>query len=889
MPSPSTTSDIRQAYFDFFAARHHRVEPSASLIPAGDPTLLLTSAGMVPFKPYFTGEQAPPNPRLASSQKCFRTSDIDSVGDTKHLTFFEMLGNFSIGDYFKREAIAWAWEFVTDVLKLPPERLWVTYYKEGDVEDLEARDFWLQAAKGKLSSERIVPLGKKYNWWGPAGEEGPCGPCSEIHFAFDPARVTVADLTGDSPHAIEIWNLVFTQFYHHRDGRRTSLPKPNIDTGMGLERATAVARYMQDPRIVSVYQTDAFDYLVQQAAALAGASAGRDPDADYALRVLAEHARGVTFLIADGVVPSNEGRGYVLRRILRRAVRYARKAGIQGMFLTVLAESVVDRMAHVYPELARERAFILSVIRGEEERFSQTLDAGVEILEEMLRSQAKGTSLSGTSAFKLHDTYGFPVDITQDIAREHGMTVDIPGFDREMARQREQSRAKAKFGLGDKTSPETYRALALGEVRFTGYERLREQTVVIGLLAGGQPAERAAKGAPVEVVLRQTPFYAEGGGQVGDTGELRGPHGTVRVTDTIAPIHGLIVHRGEVAEGEIAVGEPLDAVVDAARRADVVRNHTGTHLLHAALRKVLGAHVRQAGSHVGPDRLRFDFAQPTAIDAAGLRQIQTLVNDAILENLTVAHKVMSYKDAIAQGALAFFGDKYGDVVRTCGIGDGDGQAFSFELCGGTHARATGEIGLLHVESEGSIAAGTRRIEAVTGHGAGGALAQRHALLIALANKLQSSPADLSARLASLLEDLDRERKRASSLERELALRQADSIAAQAQVIDGVTVLTATVAAGSADALRAVAESLRDKLGSAVIVLAAVIGDRPAFAAVVTKDLVARGYNAGAILREVAKIAGGGGGGRPDLAQAGGKDPSKIAEALALVPTLLKKS
>ena len=931
MSKPTTVDEIRKAYLDFFEAKGHLLVPSASLIPVGDPTLLLTSAGMVQFKPYFTGEETPPNPRLASVQKCFRTSDIDAVGDTKHLTFFEMLGNFSIGDYFKKEAIAWGWEFVTEVLGLPPENLWVTYYKEGAQEDLEAKGYWLEATKGRLPESHIVALGAEHNWWGPAGEEGPSGPCSEIHYSYEPERTTIDDLTGDSPRTVEIWNLVFTQFYHYRDGKRTPLPKPNIDTGMGLERTAAV---MQG--VPSVYQSHAFDYLVARVAARAGKHYGEAEDSDYAIRIVAEHARGVAFLIADGVAPSNEGRGYVLRRILRRAVRFARKAGVQpasGGFLAELAAAVIERMGEHYPELRREREFILSVVQGEEERFSQTLEAGLTLLQPLLseppivemapagpartegwfvveyrdgqfvrHEPATSTPsdrpprplISGRATFALYDTYGFPPDITQDIAREHGMEVDLEGFEREMEAQRERGRAGAKFGpsarsgqaLGEETSPETYRQLSLAGNRFTGYESLSEESVVIGLLVGGAPAEQASKGDRVEVVLRETPFYAEAGGQVGDSGELRGPLGAVRVSDTQAPVPGVIAHLGEVVEGEITVGEPVQATVDSARRSDIVRNHTATHLLHAALRRILGSHVRQAGSLVAPDRLRFDFSHPSSIGQAELHQVETLINDKVMENLAVAHQVMPYSEAMAQGALAFFGDKYGDTVRTCRIGDG--ELFSFELCGGTHTGATGEIGLVHLEGEGSIGAGTRRLEAVTGHGAEGLLRERHILMESLAKQLQTAPGELSSRVGSLLAELDRERKRATAMERDLARRAAESLAGQVQLVDGVSVLTAQVPASSGDALRDMGDWLKAKLGSAVIVLGATTDDGLAFVAMVTPDLVSKGHHAGNIVREVAKIAGGGGGGRPELAQAGGKDKGKLLEALALVPELVRK-
>ena len=883
MTIPKTTDELRKAYLDFFRDRAHLVVPSSSLIPVGDPTLLLTSAGMVQFKPYFTGEQVPPNPRLASVQKCFRTSDIDSVGDTKHCTFFEMLGNFSIGDYFKKEAIAWAWEFVTKDLGIPAENLWVTYYKEGDQEDLEAKAFWLEATHGALPESRIVPLGKKYNWWGPAGEEGPCGPCSEIHYSYDPAHMTIEDLTGDSTRAVEIWNNVFTQYYHHRDGRRTLLPKPNIDTGMGLERTAAVLQGK-----TSVYETDVFDYLVNAVAGLAGTAYGRNPDVDYAIRVTSEHARAATFLVTDGVVPSNEGRGYVLRRILRRGIRYARKAGITRPFMTQLAGAVVANMGAAYPELVREREFVATVLRGEEERFSRTLDSGMEMLQSLIeREKAAGRrTIAGTEMFRLYDTFGFPPDIAVDVARENALEADIAGFEAEMERQRQRARASAKFGLGDKTSADTYRQLSLGGTRFTGYDTLSGESVIIGLLADGAPVERAAKGTPVEVMLRETPFYAESGGQVGDTGEIRGPGVRIKVTNTHRPIEGITTHIGEVVEGEVAVGDPATALVDKQRRADIVRNHTATHMLHAALRRVLGPQVRQAGSQVSQERLRFDFNHTSGVGGEDLRRIEAMVNDKVLENLPVFHKVMPYSEAIAQGALAFFGDKYGDVVRTCRIGDG--EVFSFELCGGTHADATGEIGLVHIEAEGSVGAGIRRLEAVTGHGAEAMLRDRHVLLESLAKQLQTSPADLTTRVSGLLSELDRERKRAAATERDLARRAAESLPGQVQMIDGVPVLVAQTQVTSVEALRETADWLKSKLPSAIIVLGAVISDRPSFVAVVTPDLVTAGYHAGNILREVAKAAGGGGGGRAEAAQAGGRDKDKLAEALALVPGLVRK-
>ena len=624
----------------------------------------------------------------------------------------------------------------------------------------------------------------------------------------------------------------------------------------------------------------------------------------------------------------------MLRRILRRAVRFARKAGIEGTFLGDLSQLVIEKMAHQYPELERERATVLSVIQAEEERFGQTLQQGIRLLEAVIGKEEGARALrtkwraglpqeaeevaklseaerafladapdhlerlggllpepgviSGATSFKLYDTFGFPLDITIDVAREHGMTVDVEGFERELEAQRERGRAAAKFGLGDKPSADAYRGLAFDASVFRGYESTESETTLIALLVNGAPVDRVTDRDAVEVVLRETPFYAEAGGQVGDQGGIIGPHGTIFVTSTSSPVQGLIVHAGDVLQGEFAVGEPVKAKVDAVRRADVMRNHTGTHLLHAALRRVLGTHVRQAGSLVAPDRLRFDFSHPSGLSGDELREIERMVNGRILDNLPVVHQQMGFQEAIDNGALAFFGDKYGDVVRTCRIGAPGAEAFSFELCGGTHTAATGEIGLLHVESEGSIGAGTRRIEAVTGRGTEGVLSERHVLMESLAKQLQTAPSDLQSRLAAVLDDLDRERKRASALERDLAKRQTDGLTGGAQDVDGVAVLASEVTVSTMDALRGAADSLRGRIQSGVIVLGSVIDGKPAFVATVSKDLTAEGYHAGNIIREVAKVAGGGGGGRPDMAQAGGKDASKLAEALALAPELVKR-
>jgi len=880
------SDQVRRLFLDYFVERDHLLVPSASLIPAGDPTLLFTSAGMVPFKPYFLGQARPPHRRLTSCQKCFRTTDIDSVGDYKHLTFFEMLGNFSIGDYFKEGAITYAWEFVTRHLNLPPERLWITIYLEDD----EAFRLWNE--KVGVPAERIYRYGKTDNWWGPPGAEGPCGPCSEIHYDFGPevgcgamARPDEAHLyeereVGCHPNCdrcerfVELWNLVFMQFYQDPEGNLSPLPAPNIDTGMGLERATAIVQGVR-----TVYDTDLFRPLLERACDLCGRPYGRDPQDDYALRVVAEHSRSAVFLIADGVVPANEGRGYGLRRIIRRAIRFGRRLGLEGPFLGAMAEAVMEKMGPVYPELVQNREFVLRVLDLEERRFGQVFEQGLRLLEEEVLPRARREGrIAGEDLFRLYDTYGFPPELTEEMAREHGLTVDREGFERAMERQRERARQASAFAGGGQARILLYEALGVGGTRFLGYQTLTANTVVVALLVGDRPANRAEAGQEVEVVLRETPFYPEGGGQVGDQGEIRGPSGRMRVEDTQAPLEGLIVHRGRVVEGFLSVGDPVTAGVDAERRLDTARNHTGTHLLHSALRQVLGPHVRQSGSLVAPDRLRFDFTHMQALTPQELRAVEALVNEKVREDLPVVKEERAYLEAIQAGALAFFGDKYGERVRTVRIG-GDGVPFSFEVCGGTHLERTGQIGLFLITSESSIGAGVRRIEAVTGRWAEAYVRERLGLLDALARKLEAPVPDLPARLDALLEDLDRARKEVQRLEREAARRSAEALLAQVQEVEGVRVLSARVSVSSVEAMREMGDHLRQRLGSGAVVLGAVLDGRPTLVAMLTPDLVERGLHAGVILKEASRAIEGGGGGRPEMAQAGGRRPEGLDSAL----------
>ncbi|MBI4289791.1 MAG: alanine--tRNA ligase [Chloroflexi bacterium] len=880
-----TTDEIRQLYLRFFEEKGHLILPSSSLVPQGDPTLLLTSAGMVQFKPYFLGEPIPPGyrSRITTCQKCFRTTDIDSVGDTKHLTFFEMLGNFSIADYFKKEAIAWAWELVTQRLKLPKDRLWITIYLDDD----EAFRYWREQG---VPADRIKRFGEKDNFWGPAGEMGPCGPSSEIHYDYGEGvgcgRAECAP-NCDCARYLEIWNLVFVQFNQDRNGKRTPLPNPHIDTGMGLERIAAV---MQGK--VSVYDTDAFTPLLDAVSWLAGVERGEDDIRGRALRVVAEHARSVTFLIADGVVPSNEGRGYVLRRVLRRASVFGRRLGLDKPFLTEVSQQVIEQMGHVYPELVKNREFILKIIETEEGKFQEVIEAGLNWLDKSIsRAQELGNKqIPGEEVFTLYDTYGFPSELTAEIGRERGLSVDMEGFKAEAEKQRERSRAAHKFALSEERVRLIEKAgdslAQFPQTEFTGYEELSCPARILGLVLDGKAENAVSEGQQVEVVLDRTPFYAEMGGQVADTGEIIGEKGVVQVEDTQWGRPGIVVHRGRVTSGALVSGEPVTARVEEGRRLDIARNHTATHLLHAALRRVLGSHALQRGSLVAPDRLRFDYSHLLTPSPEELAQVQTLVNGWIRQDLPVKSELKSYREAVAQGAIALFGEKYGEKVRAVAMGD---PPVSIELCGGTHLHgAAGQIGFFVIVSEGSIGSGLRRIEALTGRGAETYIQGRLATLSSLTKELQATPENVQEKLAALLEELSKERKRAQSLERELSKKDAQGLLAQVQQVDGVAVLASRVSVSGPEALREMGDRLRDSLQSAIVVLGAVYNDKPSFLTLVTPDLVKRGFHAAEIVKQVARIAGGGGGGRPEMAQAGGKDKERLDEALAAVKAIVQE-
>ncbi len=871
-----TSDEIRAAFLDFFESKGHKIIPSSSLIPQGDPTLLLTSAGMVQIKPYFLGEALPPGPRLASCQKCFRTTDIESVGDSTHLTFFEMLGNFSIGDYFKQEAIGWAWEFVTRRLKLPVERLWISIFLEDD----ESFHYWREL---NVPEERILRFGEEDNFWGPAGDSGPCGPCSEIFYDFGEevgCRRASCAPGCDCGRFSEIWNLVFTQYNQDKDGHRTLLPKPNIDTGMGLERTAAALQGK-----TSVYEADLFVPLLKRVSRLVGKKYGADDATDNAMRIIAEHSRGIAFLIADGIMPSNEGRGYVLRRLLRRAALFGRRLGLDKPFLNQIAGATVGSMAKVYPELQQRQSFIYQVIETEEAQFRQTLNTGLELLDGLMEEaidKGKKKKISGTEAFKLYDTYGFPVELTTEIATEHGFSVDLEVFDREMEKQRERAKASHKFELAEKNGLEDN--LDITETTFTGYGNLTQKTT-LRLIAdkNGYHKISLQEGEEASLFLEDTPFYGEMGGQVGDTGEIRSTKGRFSVTNTVRNAANVPFHQGRVTEGSFSVGDEVTAEVDKERRLDIARNHTATHLLQAALRQVLGEHIQQRGSLVAPDRFRFDFSHLTAMTREEIQKVNNIVNDRIRQNLAVYDEEISYKEAIKEGAIALFDEKYGDMVRVLKIGK---PHISAELCGGTHVATTGETGFFQIISESSIGAGLRRIEAVTGRGAEGYITRHLSDLEKIAEYLDTELDDVMDKAYSLSIELKNERRQTLALERELSRKIAESLLGQAEVVNGVRVLVARVPPSRIQALREMSDLLREQLKSAVVVLGTVYEDKPVFLAAVTPDLVDKGYNAGEIVKQVAAATGGGGGGKTTLAQAGGKYKDKLDEALRLVKSLI---
>jgi alanyl-tRNA synthetase len=873
-----TGDELRQAFLNFFQGRGHRIIPSSSLVPHKDPTLLLTSAGMVQIKPYYLGMETPPNSRLTSCQKCFRTTDIDSVGNNKHLTFFEMLGNFSVGDYFKQETISWAWKFVTEHLKLSEERLWITIYLDDD----EAFACWREVG---VPDEKILRFGEEDNFWGPVGDSGPCGPCSEIHYdlgeEFGCGRPECKP-NCDCGRFFEVWNLVFTQYNQDKDGQRIPLPRPNIDTGMGLERTLVAIQGKSSP-----YETDLFSPLVGRICHLSGKGYGRDEDADRAIRIVAEHSRGIVFLVTDGVMPSNEARGYVLRRILRRASLFGRKLGLNDPFLNEMAGVVVGTMSHIYPELIANQSLISEVIRVEEEKFIATLDSGLNSVEKVI-DQAftqERVQLTGAELFRLYDTYGFPPELTAEIAREKGLSIDWEGFQTEMEKQRERAKARdvvVKPGPATVVLTTNVPKVVIN-TNFIGYCKYNSGAKVRDLTTNERSVQSVAEGHEVDVVLDRTPFYGEMGGQVGDSGEIKSQKGKVAITNTLRTPSDVLIHRGKVVEGSISVGDEVEAGVNVARRLDIARNHTATHLLQAALRQILGGNVYQKGSLVEPERLRFDFSHLGQITEEQLSEVQQQVNEWIRQNLKAGAKILPYSQAIAEGAIALFEEKYGEEVRMLEIGE---PPISRELCGGTHVSSTGEIGAFLIISESSIGTGLHRIEAVTGRKAESVIKARLAALRSVAKEVEGSLEEVPGKVKALIGELEAERKRVLSLERELSRKIAGDLLGQVEQVSDVTILAARVPVLAMPILREMGDILRDKLKSAIVVLATVYNGKPNFLAMVTPDLIARGFHADDIINQVARVTGGGGGGKAAMAQAGGRDATKIDEALKLVKNII---
>lgn len=861
-------SEIRRKFLDFFAEKGHKIEPSASLIPVDDPTLLWINSGVATLKKYFDGRVKPDNPRIVNSQKSIRTNDIENVGYTaRHHTFFEMLGNFSVGDYFKEEAIVWAWEFLTDPrwMGLNPDRLSVTIHPDDD----EAYRIWKE--KIGLPDERIIRL--EDNFWDIG--EGPSGPNTEIFYDRGESLCDPNDPEcypgGENERYLEIWNLVFSQFNHNPDGTYTPLPKKNIDTGMGLERMASV---MQD--VPTNYDTDLFQPIIQATCEKAGVVYGKEENTDIALKVIADHVRTIVFAVSDGALPSNEGRGYVIRRLLRRAVRYGRKLGIERPFLYELTPVVTEIMKDYYPEPVEKREFIERVIKNEEEKFLETLAEGLHILEGVIEElKAKGKQeISGRQAFKLYDTYGFPVDLTEEIAREQGLAVDHKGFEQEMERQRE----RARLARQDADSMQVQGG-ALSELQvkseFVGYRKTECETTVVALICDNQSVKELTEGQKGLLILAETPFYAQSGGQVADQGMISSDGNRLRVVDVQKGPRGEHVHSVEVESGTIRTGQKVRAVIDQPQRQDTVKNHTATHLLHQALKDVLGDHVNQAGSLVAPNRLRFDFTHISAMTPEEIRQVERCVNEHIWENTKVETMIKPLDEAKAMGAMALFGEKYGDMVRVVKVG-----SYSLELCGGTHVGSTGEIGLFKIVGESGIGSGIRRIEAVTGRHAYQFVEEQMGWLAEASRHLKSKLEDVPERIRQLqnqLKELERENE---SLTARLNHAAASKLEDQVQEIAGIPVLTAQVEAGGMEQLRFMLDDLRQRVGSGVIVLGTVSGGKVSIVASVSSEYVNKGLHAGKLVKKVAEICGGGGGGRPDMAQAGGKKPEQLPAALA---------
>lgn len=935
---PKTADELREAFLSYFEGQDHLRMPSASLIPAADPTLLLTNSGMAQFKPYFSGEKEPPHPRVTTSQKCFRTTDIEEVGDDTHLTMFEMLGNFSFGNYFKKEACAWALDLLTNQFGLDPERLYYTVYTTDD----EAENIWKELG---IPADRIYRFGDEDNWWGPAGDEGVCGPSSEINYyrgslndvpaVDDPIRDGV---WGPNYHDdfVELYNLVFTQFYRDLEGNDTVLPAKNIDTGMGFERMLAVLQGAPN-----VYETDAFRPIIAHVEQLSGKEWGQDVEVDKAIRVVAEHSRSASFLIGDGVIPGNSGRGYVLRRLIRRGMLFGRELGVDTPMLSVVAKTVSDHMGHAYPELVGNYDFIKDVLEQEENSFSRTLEFGALVLSGMINYRSEnpdaseqlkdgkslkapagddgrsvGTRLaiselerlveagnvddidewrnnvSGTEAFVLYDTYGYPVEVTEEVAGETELTVDRAGFEAAMETQRERGRAAGGFG-GNADSTRVYEDLGVEDTPFVGYETLISETSVTAIVKDGAAVESAGEGDDVELILGETPFYAARGGQVGDTGVIAGDGVEISINDTLAPYGHVNVHYGTITSGSLKKGAAVTATVDGDRREKIRRNHTATHLIHAALREIVGSHVRQAGSVVDPDRLRFDFTNMQALTRDQIKAVQDRVNEKIRLNRDVEVHWTTYGEAVEEGALAFFGDTYDNEVRTIKID----APWSYELCGGTHMDHTGGIGTFVITSETGIGSGMRRLEAITGVASEEAIFERFNALDDIASKFRVPVSEASGRVDALSNDLAQAKKLVAQLEEQLLQASvggggADNSSSKFEIdADGTSihVEVSEVPASNVGALRKTGDHLKNQIGKGVVVLGSVIDGRPMVVVMATDDTVKAGIHSGNIAKAIAGRMGGGGGGSPAVAQAGGKNADQLQVALGATEKIIRES
>lgn len=868
-------NEIREAYLNFFEGKGHLKMESFSLVPKNDKSLLLINAGMAPLKPYFTGVQTPPKSRVTTCQKCIRTGDIENVGKTsRHGTFFEMLGNFSFGDYFKCEVIPWAWEFVTKSLNIPKDKLYVTIYLDDD----EAYDIWTKSTD--IDPSRIFRLGKEDNFWEIG--QGPCGPCSEIHYQREGEKINSVEefiKKSDDDEVIEFWNLVFTQFDKDENENYNRLAHPNIDTGMGLER---MATIMQG--VNSIFEVDTIKAVLDEISEIANIKYGENKEKDISLRVITDHVRSVTFMISDGILPSNEGRGYVLRRLLRRASRHGKLLGIKGNFLYKVCKVVIENSHKAYKELKEKEEYIKKIIKLEEERFAETIDGGIQILNEYVDELInKGEKvLPGDKAFKLYDTYGFPIELTKEILEEKSIDIDEGGFTKEMEAQKQRARAAREETnyMGSEDTIINKLPIEL-QTEFLGYSELSVEAKIIAIIKGEELVEELKQGDKGIIIVDKTPFYSEKGGQIGDTGILAGKNVKVKIQDCRNNISGKILHFVEMLEGSIKLQDTVNLTVDRLRRDAIRKNHSATHLLHEALKKIVGAHIEQAGSFVDEHRLRFDFNHFSSLTKEELKNVEKLVNKKIMEVIPVNTKVMNIEEAKESGAVALFDEKYDEKVRVVSLGD-----FSKELCGGTHVSNSGEIGLFKIISETGVAAGVRRIEGVTGFNALKYIEEKEALLEGLCEVLKCSNKDIINKATSQIEEIKNKEKEINNLKSKLASGSQEDILKNIKEVKGIKLVSGVLKDIDGGALRDLADKLRDKIQEGLVVLASVAEGKIQFVAMATKEAVAKGAHCGKIIKEVASIAGGGGGGRPDMAQAGGKNPEKAEEAIAKVEDIL---